>query len=326
MPNSNDSEEDRQTDEAAVNSLNNGAEEPPACPECGGRVLQNDTQGESACEDCGLVIDDESIDRGPEWRSFTSEERQNKSRVGAPTTPLMHDKGLSTTISWQDKDAHGQPLSNRKRVRIQRLRQWDERFRTKDGQERNLKQAFEEIDRMASALGLPESCRETACVLYRRAVDEDLLPGRSIEGMATAALYASARQHQTPRSPSVVETVSRVEKKRFQRAYRYLSRELNLEIEPESPDQHLPQLASTLEVTDEAERRAQELLDVAQRTGVHSGKSPVGIAASAVYAATYLTNEKLTQETVSAAANVSKVTIRNRYQELLDVYAEQKRE
>jgi transcription initiation factor TFIIB len=295
------------------------------CPECGSRVRRDSAQSESVCENCGLVTDEQAIDRGPEWRSFNEEQRQNKSRVGAPTTPLMHDKGLSTIISWSDTDAHGRPLPSRKRARFQRLRQWDERFRTQDAQDRTLKQAFDEIDRMASALGLPETVRETAGVLYRRAVEDDLLPGRSIEGMATAALYASARQQHVPRSPSAVERVSRVEKTRFQRAYRYLSRELALEIEPESPAQHLPQLSSTLDVTEEAHRRAEEILEVAQRNGVHSGKSPVGVAASALYAATYLTNEKLTQETVSSAADISKVTIRTRYQELLDVYAESER-
>jgi transcription initiation factor TFIIB len=322
MPRNDGEPEDSHTNEMTKPPQNQGSEERSVCPECGGQIRYDDSQSEVACESCGLVTDEQTIDHGPEWRSFSDEQRQNKSRVGAPTTPLMHDKGLSTTISWQDKDARGQYLSSRKREQLQRLRRWDERFRTKDASERNLKQAFDEIDRMASALGLPEAVRETAGILYRRAVEEGLLPGRSIEGMATAALYASARQHQTPRSPFVVETVSRVEKKRFQRAYRYLSRELNLEIEPESPDQHLPRLASSLDVTDEALRRARELLDVAQRNGIHSGKSPVGMAASALYAATYLTNEKLTQETVSSAASVSKVTIRTRYQELLDVYAE----
>lgn len=60
--------------------------------------------------------------------------------------------------------------------------------------------------------------------------------------------------------------------------------------------------------------------ETAKAEGVHSGKSPGGLAAAAVYAATHLTNEQLTQEAVSDTANVSKVTIRDRYQELLDVY------
>ncbi|MXR43065.1 transcription initiation factor IIB 2 [Halobaculum sp. WSA2] len=292
------------------------------CPECQGQITHGGDGGEATCESCGLVFEGSRVDHGPEWRAFTSDERDEKSRVGAPTTQLMHDKGLSTTIGWQDKDAYGQAVSGRKRAQLQRLRTWDERFRTKDAHERNLKQALGEISRMASALGLPESVRETTGVLYRRAVEEDLLPGRSIEGMSTASLYAAARQHGMPRTLTEFADVSRVEKIRIQRAYRYLSRELGLEIEPENPTRYIPQFASSLDVSDEAERRSRELLEVATNNAVHSGKSPAGLAAAALYAATHLTNEQLTQETVSEVAHVSRVTIRNRYQELLEVYAE----
>jgi transcription initiation factor TFIIB len=110
-----------------------------SCPECDGQIVHDDEHGETTCVECGLVLDENSIDRGPEWRAFHSDEKDEKSRVGAPTTQLMHDKGLSTTISWQDKDAYGRSVSSRKRARLQRLRTWDERFRTKDAHERNLK-------------------------------------------------------------------------------------------------------------------------------------------------------------------------------------------
>lgn len=232
----------------------------------------------------------------------------------------MHDKGLSTTIGWQDKDAQGQDLSARKRVRLQRLRTWDERFRAKDAHEENLKQALGEINRMASALGLPDPVRETGAVVYRRAVKENLLPGRSIEGMATASLYAAARKQGIPRSQSEFVDVSRVKEVRIQRAYRHLSRELGLEIEPEDPMQYIPKFVSSLEVSDEVEELSRELIEVMTENAIHSGKSPSGLAAAAVYAAAYLTNEQLTQEVVSKTANVSKLTIRNRYQEIIEVY------
>jgi transcription initiation factor TFIIB len=304
------------------NKHNQDSIEEDTCAECEGQIARDSDRGEAICEDCGLVFKGTPIDHGPEWRAFTSEEQNEKSRVGAPTTQMMHDKGLSTTIGWENKDAYGQALSARKQARIQRLRTWDERFRTKDAHERNLKQALGEIDRMASALGLPEPVRETAGVLYRRAVEQDLLPGRSIEGMSTASLYAAARQQGVPRQLTECAEVSRVGKVRIQRAYRHLSRELELEIEPESPTQYLPQFASSLEVSDETERRSRELLEVATNNAVHSGKSPAGLAAAALYAASYLTNERLTQETVSDVSHVSKVTIRDRYQELLGVYGE----
>ncbi|WP_101297229.1 transcription initiation factor IIB [Halegenticoccus soli] len=288
------------------------------CPECGGRLVTDEEHGETVCQDCGLVVEEDSVDRGPEWRAFDGEERDAKSRVGAPTTKMMHDKGLSTNIGWQDKDAYGKALSSRQRQQMQRLRTWNERFRTRDSKERNLKQALGEIDRMASALGLPETVRETASVIYRRALSEDLLPGRSIEGVATASLYAAARQAGTPRSLDEIASVSRVDKMELTRTYRYVVRELKLEIQPADPEQYVPRFASDLDLSDETERRARQLLKTAKEAGIHSGKSPVGLAAAAVYAASLLTNEKVTQSEVSDVANISEVTIRNRYKELLE--------
>ena len=289
------------------------------CPECSGRLINDEEHGETVCEDCGLVVEEDSVDRGPEWRAFDASERDSKSRVGAPTTKMMHDKGLSTNIGWQNRDAYGKALSPRQREQMQRLRTWNERFRTRDSKERNLKQALGEIDRMASALGLPENVRETASVIYRRALNEDLLPGRSIEGVATSALYAAARQAGTPRSLDEIAAVSRVDKMELTRTYRYIVRELKLEIQPADPEQYVPRFASALDLSEEAQRRARELLRNAKQAGTHSGKSPVGLAAASVYAAALLTNEKVTQAEVSDVANISEVTIRNRYKELLEV-------
>jgi transcription initiation factor TFIIB len=293
-------------------------EERVVCPECGGRLVGDEERGETVCADCGLVVEEDEIDRGPEWRAFDAAEKEEKSRVGAPTTTMMHDKGLSTNIGWQDKDAYGRALSSRQREKMQRLRTWNERFRTRDSKERNLKQALGEIDRMASALGLPKNVRETASVIYRQALDKDLLPGRSIEGVATSSLYAAARQAGTPRSLDEIAAVSRVEKDEIARTYRYVVRELGLEIQPADPESYVGRFASELGLSDEAEMRARSLLRTAKDQGVHSGKSPVGLAAAAVYAASLLTNEKITQNEVSQAANISEVTIRNRYHELLD--------
>ncbi|WP_227375994.1 transcription initiation factor IIB [Haladaptatus halobius] len=294
------------------------ADERQRCPECGGPLVTDEERGERVCADCGLVVEEDAVDRGPEWRAFDAAEREQKSRVGAPTTTMMHDKGLSTNIDWRDKDAYGNSLGSRQREKMQRLRKWNERFRTRDSKERNLKQALGEIDRMASALGLPDNVREMASVIYRRALDENLLPGRSIEGVATGALYAAARQARTPRSLDELTAVSRVEKDEIARTYRYVARELGLEIEPADPKSYVPRFASELDLSDETERRARSLLDSAIKQGLHSGKSPVGLAAAAVYAAALLTNEKVTQSEVSEVASISEVTIRNRYHELLD--------
>jgi transcription initiation factor TFIIB len=274
--------------------------------------------GETLCEDCGLVVDDDRIDRGPEWRAFDARERDAKSRVGAPTTKLLHDDGLTTTIGWQNEDAYGNVLADEKRARMERLRTWQNRIRTDNPGERNLQYALGELNRMAGALGVPESVQEVGAVIYRRALDDDLLRGRSIEGTAAAVLYAACRKEDLPRSLDEITSVARVDLVEIGRAYRHLARELELRIRPTDPKMYIPRFCSALGVSEEIERLAGEIIEITTDNGLHTGKSPAGFAGAAIYAAGILCNEKRTQETVAEAANVTVVTIRNRYQEQME--------
>lgn len=288
------------------------------CPEddCDGK-LRAEGQ-ELVCQECGVIIENNNIDRGPEWRAFNHQERQEKSRVGAPTTETMHDKGLTTTIDWKDKDAYGRNIGAKKRSQMNRLRRWQERIRTKDAGERNLQFALSEIDRMSSALDLPQGIREVASVLYRRALDEDLIRGRSIEGVATSCLYAACRQETLPRSLEEIEDVSRVERKEIGRTYRYVSKALGLEMQPVDPKQYVSRYCSELDLSEKVKTKSMEIIDKTAKKGLLSGKSPTGYAAAAIYAAALLCNEKKTQREVAEVAQVTEVTIRNRYQEQIE--------
>jgi transcription initiation factor TFIIB len=289
------------------------------CPECSSdNLVKSSDRGELVCEDCGLVVEEEKIDPGPEWRAFNHQERQEKSRVGAPTTQTMHDKGLTTQIDWKNKDGYGRSLSAEKRSQMHRLRKWQERIRTKDAGERNLQFALSEIDRMASALGVPRSVREVASVMYRRALEADLIRGRSIEGVATGTLYAACRTEGIPRSLAEVAAVSRVERKEIGRTYRYISKELGLAMEPVDPKKYVPRFCSELGLPEEVQAKTNEIIDTTTEQGLLSGKSPTGYAAAAIYAASLLCNEKKTQREVADVAQVTEVTIRNRYQEQIE--------
>lgn len=305
------------TDRPRESAQVDGSVDTDGCPECGGHVTGGD-RDERVCDDCGLVVDDQPIEAGPEWRAFDAAERDDRSRVGAPMSEMLHDRGLSTTIGFDRTDAYGNTLDARKRRQLDRLRTWDRRSKIEGSRDRNLRHALGEIDRMASARGLPKPIRETASVIYRRALDEDLLRGRSIEGMAAAALYAASRLDGVARSIDEIAAVSRVDDLEIKRAYRYIDRELGLETPPAHPNEYLGRFGSALECGEETERLARQLVETVVEKGIHSGKSPVGIAASALYAASQLRNEQLTQAHISEVANVSEVTIRNRYREILE--------
>jgi transcription initiation factor TFIIB len=87
------------------------------CPECSGRVTAN--THETVCDDCGLVIDDQQVDCGPEWREFEND--RSGRRVGAPNTVARHDRGIGTEIGGKH-DGNGRKLDGRKRRQLQRLR------------------------------------------------------------------------------------------------------------------------------------------------------------------------------------------------------------
>jgi len=145
---------------------------------------------------------------------------------------------------------------------MRRLRTWQERLRTQDTGERNLQVALSEIDRMASALGIPDPVQEVAAVMYRRALSEDLIWGRSIEGVATALLYAACRREGIPRSlEEEVEEVSRIERKEIGRTYRYVADDLSLEIEPVDPKQYVPRFASELDLSEQTRVKAKDIID-----------------------------------------------------------------
>ena len=81
---------------------------------------------------------------GPEWRAFSKEEHEDRSRAGIPTSLVMHDMGLATIIGPIDKDASGKPLSASMKSTIERLRTWDSRSQVHEPVDRNFRQAFSE--------------------------------------------------------------------------------------------------------------------------------------------------------------------------------------
>jgi transcription initiation factor TFIIB len=289
------------------------------CSECGNtKFIRDYERAELTCLNCGLVIKDRMIDTGPEWRAFDHEQREKRARAGTPTTYTIHDKGLSTMIDWRNRDSFGKDLAPRKRAQIYRLRKWQRRIRVSDAMERNLAFALSELDRMASHLGLPRNVREASAVIYRKAVEQKLIRGRSIEGVAAAALYAACRQCKVPRTLDEITEVSRVSKKETGRSYRFIARELNIAIPPTNPVDYIPRFASQLNLSGEAQAKAVEILKHASMKGLTSGRGPTGVAAAAIYIASVALNERRTQRDVAEVARVTEVTVRNRYKELVE--------
>ena len=294
-------------------------EETIRCPECGSTNLSRDySRGELICNDCGLVIEEDFIDHGPDWRAFDSDQREKRARVGAPMTYTIHDKGLSTMIDWKNRDSYGKSIPTRNRAQLYRLRKWQRRVRISDATERNLAIALSALDRMASSIGLPRTVRETAAMIYRKAALKKLVRGRSIEGVTAAALYAACRQCLVPRTLDEICNIAHVSRKEIGRTYRYVSRELGLKLLPTSPEDYISRFCSQLNLSNDVQVKTMEILKKAVSEELTSGRGPTGMAAAALYIASVLCGERRTQREVADIAGVTEVTIRNRYKEIAE--------
>lgn len=294
-------------------------EETLRCPECDSTNLAYDeSRGELVCQECGLVIEAGMIDQGPEWRAFDMEQGEKRQRTGAPMTYTIHDKGLSTTIGWKNKDSYGKSIPTKNRAQLYRLRKWQRRIRVSNATERNLAFALGELDRMASGMGLPRNVRETAAMIYRKAVNKNLIRGRSIEGVVAASLYAACRQCGVPRTLDEIAGSSRVTRKEIGRTYRFMTRELKLKLMPTRPQDYVSRFCSELKLSGEVQSQALDILKQAAERELTSGRGPTGVAAAAIYIASILSNERRTQREVADVAGVTEVTIRNRYKELTE--------
>ena len=287
------------------------------CPVCNSTEREvDDRKAEVICARCGLVLDENMIDPGQEWRAFDSDQRDKRARTGAPATFAIADKGLATNIDFRNKDARGNVIPEANRAQIYRLRKWNRRMRVSNASERNLAFALSELDRVSSRLGIPRSVREDAAKIYRSAARKKLIRGRSIEGMVAAALYTACRRNNIPRSLDEMEVASNVSKKQIGRNYRFLAKKLNIKLKPTSPSDYIPRFATQLSLSGEVESKAISIIKKAKDNGLINGKGPIGIAATALYISSILLGERKSQRDIAEIAGVTEVTIRNRYREL----------
>jgi transcription initiation factor TFIIB len=284
------------------------------CSECGSSLLLRDTEtSEIVCANCGFVLTTNLADRGPEWRAFTPEERKKKVRVGAPQTFMIHDKGLSTKIDWRDISG----FAPEKKAQLHRIRRWQQRIRISGSTERSLVSALSEISRISDALNLPKNIVETAAVTYRKAVNKQLIRGRSIRGMATAATYLACRQNKLVRTIAELSSASGIDRKEVASTYRFLVRKLKIFVPPTKPNQHVNRLSNQVGLNGTTEGIAYKILRGARKQKLTSGRGAKSIAAAACYIASIISGEYRTQREFAEAADLTEVTIRNRYKEMM---------
>ena len=293
-----------------------GGEAPPTCSLCNSTKIFTDIyNGEEVCTNCGCVVNDPPVNYGKDRHHNSYENHEDASRHGFYMTQSAYDRGFNTIIQGT-KDRYNNPMSSEAAADMRRLQHHDNRSKVDDTVTRNLNVAMTELDRMVSALHLPNNAKEYAAYTYRKALTTDLIRGRSIDAFVAAAVYVACRVLRIPRSLKVVSEESKRDYQEVSMTYRFLLKELNIKVPLDEPQKYLPKLASTLGVSRPVERLAAEILIMAKGTNGVTGKDPRGVAGAALYYALEISGERMVQRRIAKASDTTEVTLRNRYRGL----------
>ena len=265
-----------------------------------------------------MVASSNLLDTGPEWRAFDSVQREKAPRIGAPTNWMIHDKGLSTNLGWEYRDAFGRKLNPEMMSQLYRLRKWQRRSKVSDSVNRNLSHALGEISKISSKLNLPTNVVETSSMIYRNALKANVVRGRTIQNVVVACIYLACRQCRVMRTLEDVAGSANICEKDAARNYRFLLRELKPMVPQVNPQDYIGKIVNKLTLNSETERLAVKILRQATLMKLTAGRGPSGMAAACVYISTRITDDHSVQESIAREAQVTGVTIRNRYKELVE--------
>lgn len=282
------------------------------CPTCKGRLIGDYDKGELVCSTCGFVLEDNTVDIGPEWKALNLEDKEKKVRVGSPRTQTLHDYGLSTEIGPRPSTGEYVDAS------YNRIKKWQTRLRTSNPGERGLSNVLTKITEVCNNLDLPRNITETSAHIYRNTLKQKFGKNKSILGMTSASIYLACRKCGVSRTITEIAKAAGIEKKQVSKYFRLILRETDESYIPHpSINKYISKISNKGKFKPYVERLALKLSSEISDSKFSSGKTPAGLAAAYLYIAVVLTSQTIPQKDISDYAEVTEVTVRNRCKEII---------
>src|ERR687886_2560606 len=292
------------------------------CPICKDHLLiiTDTNSGETICSKCGVIVSDKIQNiHQPEWRAFSNEEHENRSRTGIPSSLAIHDMGLACVIGKTNRDAGGKKMDNAMRTTMQRLRTLDSRAHIHDSSDIGLIHAFNKLRILKDKLTLPYVVVEKAAYIYRKAHERKLSRGRLISGLVAASVHIACREMNTTRTLKDIAAASNIKRKQLGKAYTLLFIELDIKVPLADHTKCIAKVANKANLSEKTKRHAIRTMDEIKRKDddmVSAGKNPMALAATILYFSCLKTGENKSQFDIAEAAGVTEVTIRNRSRDI----------
>jgi transcription initiation factor TFIIB len=290
------------------------------CTMCNSTAILFDVEtSETVCSSCGMVLNDKA-ELDTQWKAYSGDDIESKSRTGMPTSLGFHDMGLSTFISYSNVDANGGAISPDQISKVQRMRHWNKISNNNRSYHRNLKSAFAILSSVKDKLSLNDALLEKSAYNYRKALDKKIIKGRSIRALVVASIYAACREMNVPRTLDEIAEIANADSIFAGKCYRLLLRHLKLNLPVVNSNVYLSKIANRARVSEKAYRRALQMLSIIKENPISYGKDPNALAVATLYAACLKEGEKVSQAQIAIAGNTSIVTLRKRFLDVKSIF------
>jgi len=279
-------------------------------------LIEDHRAGDMICSECGMVVGDRVIDVGSEWRTFSNDKGgEDRSRVGGPENTLLGSSDLSTMIG-PSKGAGGFGGGGMGMGGMDGATSYTN-HRTVSSSDRALINAFRSISNMCDRINLPKTITDRANSLFKMVHDGRNLKGRANEAIASACLYIACRQEGVPRTFKEIVAVSTVSKKEIGRCFKLILKAHDTNVEIITTGDFMHRFCGTLSLCKEVQKAATCIAKKAVDLDIVPGRSPISVAAAAIYMASQASDDKRSQKEIADIAGVADVTIRQSYKLML---------
>merc|ERR1719150_1716347 len=194
--------------------------------------------------------------------------------------------------------------------------------RTVSSSDRTLMNAFRTISNMCDRISLPKTISDRSNFLFKKVHEERTLKGRSNDAIASACLYIACRQEGVPRTFKEIVAISTVSKKDIGRCFKLILKAHDTNVELITTGDFMSRFCGMLQLAREVQKGATQIAKKASDLDIVPGRSPISVAAAAIYMASQASDDKRTQREIADVAGVADVTIRQSYKLMLPRAAE----
>ncbi|XP_063729036.1 transcription initiation factor IIB-like [Symsagittifera roscoffensis] len=277
------------------------------CPEHPDATMIEDYRaGDMVCSMCGKVVVERCIDVSSEWRSF-ADSGEDKSRVGEVENHLLTGSGLGTVAERTSHLSHNDQFDYSRQTMV----------RAQNTADRTLTAGYREITTMADRINLQETIITRAKTCYKQLIESGKYRGKNRIAVAASCIHIACRQEGVPRSFKETVAISNVDKTELGRTYKKVLKALESSVEIIKSGDFMARFCGSLELPHSVRKASEHIANKAVELNIVAGRSPVSVAAAAIYLASHASDFPKSKEQIAAISGAAEVTIKQSYKMLL---------